>query len=51
MEYIPLAIKEFKDIEEVLEKHASDRSWEVPKIKMEIQLDSKEIRPEKIDRW
>lgn len=46
-----LGNKEFNKIKEELEKHMGDKTWEIPKIKMEMPLDSKEIQPEKIDDW
>lgn len=51
MEYVLLGNKEFNKIKEELEKHMGDKTWEIPKIKMEMPLDSKEIQPEKIDDW
>ena len=45
------AIKQFKGIKGELEKHINDKSWEIPKIKIEMPLDSKEIRPDQIDDW
>ena len=32
-------------------EHINEKNWEVPKIKMEMPLDGKEIKPEKIDDW
>ena len=34
VEYIIVSTKQFRSIEEVLEGHIGDRSWEIPKIKM-----------------
>jgi hypothetical protein len=44
-------MKNFKKTQEIWINNFSNKNWELPKIKMEISLDSKEIRPEKIDDW
>lgn len=51
LEYIELASKEFNEVRKELDKHLSDKYWQIPNIKMEMPLDSKEIQPEKIDDW
>jgi hypothetical protein len=49
--YIEPAMKNLKKTNEIFATNFRNKNWELPKIKMEISLDSKEIRPEKIDDW
>jgi hypothetical protein len=44
-------MKQFKKTNELFAKNFSNKNWELPKIQMEMSLDSREIRPEKIDDW
>ena len=45
------ALLNFDKIHKLLAEHINEKNWEVPKINMEMPLDGKEIKPEKIDDW
>ena len=51
VEYLPVAMRDFKRINEQFRDHVHNKDLEVPNIKIAMPLDGKEIKPEKIDDW
>lgn len=51
MEYLGVAMQDFRKINEKFREHVHNKDLEVPSIKIAMPLDGKEIKPEKIDDW
>ena len=51
IQYLESSMNSLKKIKDKSKHYFSDRNWIIPEIKMEMPLDGRESRPDKVDSW